>query len=48
MAKNAKARPVSFAPAPVRASRFDAKDDDDSDDAVQAFDEAGDDEAGDG
>jgi hypothetical protein len=49
MAKNAKARPVTFAPAVVQASRFDAgKDDDDSDDAVQALDEAGDDEAGDG
>jgi hypothetical protein len=45
-----KARPVPFAPAPMRAaSRPDAeKDDDDSDAAVQALDEAGDDEAGDG
>jgi hypothetical protein len=49
MAEKAKARPVSFAPAPVRATRFDAeKDDDESDDAVQALDETGDDEAGDG
>jgi hypothetical protein len=45
-----KARPVPLAPAPMRAAfRPDAeKGDDDLDDAVQAPDEAGDDDAGDG